>query len=269
MPTADERLRQVMPKVTRAKEHVTNLERELRAFLDRSPYKVAAKDDQVTRKLVYYVTSAEATPECLPLIAGDAVQNLMSALDHLACQLVCSDTADKPPHPNRIYFPVADDFAKYELRKHERMEGAHPTTLDAIDALKPFKGGNDLLWTLYKLNNIDKHRLLFTVGAQAAGINVGQLLANDIRASFPAVAVAAFESMNAFLMPADPGFPLTAGFVLYTGGVDEKPNPKQQFRFEVVLNEPGVIEGTPLLEVMNELIGLVERIVTALTPRLR
>ena len=36
--------------------------------------------------------------------------------------------------------------------------------VDAIDAIKPYKGGNDTLWRLHGLNNIDKHRLLITVG---------------------------------------------------------------------------------------------------------
>jgi hypothetical protein len=270
MSTADERLKQVTAKITRAKEHVADLERERRAFLDTNPFKVAAKRDPETRKLVYYVMSAEATPDCLPLIAGDAIQNLMSALDHLAYQLVWSDTAGHPQYPDRIHFPVGDDKEKYEKKKRRHMKGAHEETLEAIDAMEPYKGGNNLLWALYRLNNIDKHRMLFTVGSQAAGINVGQLSANEVRGVFPADTVAAFEAMNAFLIPADKGFPLKAGFVLYIGGVDEEPNPNQQFRFEVVLSEPEVIDdGKPLLETASELTGLVEHIVTRLTPRLR
>jgi hypothetical protein len=57
---------------------------------------------------VYYVLSVEPTPESLALIAGDAIQNLMSALDHLAFQMVCNDTEDNPPNPSWIYFPIAD-----------------------------------------------------------------------------------------------------------------------------------------------------------------
>jgi hypothetical protein len=268
MPTVDERLKQVTLKIKRAKEHVSDLERELGAFLDANPYKVGAKHDPQTRKLIYYVTSVEPTPDCLPLIAGDAIQNLMSALDHLAYQIVCSDTADNPPNPNWIYFPIADDATKYEAVKRGKMKGSRQETFDAIDALKPYKGGNDLLWILYKLNNIEKHRLLLTVGSQAAGINLGQLVSGLLGSAFPAEAVAAFESMNVFLNPADKGFPLRAGFELYIGAVDEKPNPKQQFRFSVALCEPGIIEGKALLETINQLTTLVEGIVGALTPRL-
>lgn len=269
MPTADDRLKQVSLKVERAKEHGTDLQKELRAFLERGPYKVGAKHDPKTRKLIYYVTSAEPIPDCLPLIAGDAIQNLMSALDHLAYQMVCNDTGDNPPNPSRIYFPVFDDATKYEMKKRGKMEGARKETFDAIDALKPYKGGNDLLWALYRLNNIEKHRLLLTVGSQAAGINLGQLMTGYLGGTFPAEAVAAFESMSVFLNPTDKGFPLTAGFELYIGAADEEPNAKQQFRFDVALSEPGIIDGKPLLETVNQFTALVDGVVTALTPRLK
>ncbi len=268
MPTIDERLKHVTLKIKRAKEHAADLQQQLRVFLDTSPYKVGAKHDTQTRKLVYFVTSAEPIPDCLPLIVGDVLQNLMSALDHLAYQIVCSDTGDNPPNANWIYFPIADDFQKYEAKKGGKMQGARPDTFVAIDALKPYKGGDDLLWALYRLNNIEKHRLLLTVGSQAAGINLGQLMAGHLGGTFPAAAVAAFESMNIFLNPADKGFPLRAGFELYIGAVDEKPNPKQQFRFDVVLSEPGIMEGKPLLDTVNQFTVLVEGVVTALTPRL-
>lgn len=260
---------QITLKIKRAKEHVAELERQLRAFFDTNPYKVGTKHDPQTRKLIYYVASAGPIPECLSLVAGDAIQNLMSALDHLAYQIVCSDTGDKPPNPNWIYFPIADDAAKYEAKKRGIMEGARQETFDAIDALKPYKGGNDLLWVLYRLNNIEKHRLLLTVGSQAAGVNVAQDLARRAGTTIPPRAIAMLESMSIFLRPADSGFPLKEGFELFVGAVDEKPNPKQQFRFEVALSEPGIIEGKSLLETVHQLTALVEGIVTALGPRLK
>jgi hypothetical protein len=194
---------------------------------------------------------------------------MMSALDHLAYQIVCCDTEDNPPNPNWIYFPIAEDSAKYEAKKHGKMEGACQGTFDAIDSLKPYKGGNDLIWTLYQLNNIEKHRLLLTVGSHATGINLGQYLAHNLRGTFPVGAVDAFESMNVFLNPADKGFPLKAGFELLIGDVDEQPNPKQQFRFAVALNEAGVIDGKSVIETVNQFVKLVEGIVTTLTPRLK
>lgn len=269
MPTKDERLVHVTLKVKRAKEHVAELERELRSFLNANPYKVAAKRDPQTRKLIYYIASVEPTPSCLPLIAGDAIQNVMGALDHLAYQIVCSDTGDKPPRAHRIYFPIFDDAAKYKAEKGGKIEGALQDSFDAIDAIKPYKGGNDLLWVLGRLNNIEKHRLLLTVGSLAAGFNMSQVMANNLKGKMDPAFVAMIERMDVFLNFADKGFPLKAGFELFIDAVDAEPNPKQQFRFDIALNEPGVIEGKPLLETVHQLVNLVEGIVTALTPRLK
>jgi len=269
MPTATERLRHVTPKIRRAKQHVTDLEREIRRFLDTSPYKVASKVDSQTKRPTYYVSSVEPTPESLPLIAGDAVQNLVSALDHLAFQLVCSDTGDNPPKPNRIYFPIADDAAKYEAKKNGKMMGASQATIKAIDALRPYNGGNDLLWVLHELNNIEKHRLLLTVGSCAAGMHLGQLMARLSASSFPRAAVVAMKEMSGFLMPADKGFPLRPGFELYVGAPNERPDPDQQFRFNVALNEPGVIDSKSLLETLHQLTTSVESVITDLMPCLK
>jgi hypothetical protein len=43
----------------------------------------------------------------------------------------------------------------------------------AIDALKPYKGGNDVLWQLHELNNVDKHRLILTVGSAVRSTDLG------------------------------------------------------------------------------------------------
>lgn len=266
MPKVDERLRHVTLKVERAYDHISALEQQLRAFLESHPYKVGEKRDPKTRKLIYFVESAEPVPDCLPLIAGDAIQNLMSALDHLAYQIVCSDTGDNPPNPGGIYFPIADERAKYEHKRRRKMVGACQQTFDAFDALKPYKGGNDQLWALHRLNNIEKHRLLLTVGSQAGGMHLSQLM---VSANLPSKLVDAVERTNLYLNPAEKGFPLTAGFELYIGAVDENPNPKARFRFDVALSEAGVIEGKPVLEVINQFAKVVDDTVAALTPLLK
>ena len=259
MPTVEDRLLHIWPKIERAKHHVSEVNGRINAFLKTNPYKVAAKCDSQSR---------EPVPVHIALIAGDAIQNLMSALDHLAYQLVLADTNDNPPNPNWIYFPIADDAAKYEAKKGGKIEGARKETLDAIDAIKPYKGGNDLLWSLYRLNNIEKHRLLLTVGSRAAGVNLGQIMSSHLKGVFPTDAVAAFESMNVFLNPADKGFPLKAGFELFIDAPDAELNPNLQFRFDVALSEPGIIEAQSLLETLHKMTNLVEGIVAALASRL-
>jgi hypothetical protein len=257
---------QITLKIKRAKDHVADLDREIRRFLESNPYKVATKRDPATRKLIYYVSSVQCTPDRLPLIAGDAVQNLMSALDHLAYQLVLSDTNGSPPNPSWIYFPIADDAAKYEAKKQGKMQGADQKTFDAIDALKPYKGGNDLLWILYRLNNIEKHRLLITVGSMYQSMDIGADMSQRMRKAFPGIQ---FPTMSAFFGVKDGLFPLKDGDVLFIGAPDDEVNKDMKFAFNIALNEPGIIEGKPLLETLHQLTALVEGIVTALESRLR
>jgi hypothetical protein len=274
MPTIDDRLKQITLKVERAKRHVTDLEKEIRAFLETNPYKVVTKSDPNTRRLIYYLANVDPTPDCLPLLAGDAIQNLMTALDHLAYQIVCSDTADQPPNPRSIYFPIADSAKEYEDRKHRRMQGARPETFDAVDALEPYKGGNDPLWVLSRLNNIEKHRQLITVGSAFRSLNLGAHVSKMTADYFAANPDSPFHGMevpimNVFVRPANVGFPLNAGDTLFTDAPDAEPNPYLQFRFNVALYEPEIIEAQSLLEKIHELTTLVERIVAALTPRLQ
>ena len=94
-------------------------------------------------------------------------------------------------------------------------------------------------------------------------------MAGHLRGTFPEGAVKAFEAMDIYLNPADKGFPLHPGFELYIGAPDEEPNPKQQFRFDVVVSEPGICQGKPLLALTNELMVLVEGILTTLSPCLQ
>jgi hypothetical protein len=82
--TADERLRHVRLKAERAAEHLENLRAEITSFLAASPCRVAARRDQQTRRLTYYVDAVSPVPDRVALIAGDAIQNRMSTLDHLA-----------------------------------------------------------------------------------------------------------------------------------------------------------------------------------------
>jgi hypothetical protein len=274
MPNTDERLKQITLKVERAKKHVSDLDRETRAFLKTNPYKVAVKRNPDTRQMIYYVASVEPTPDCLPLLAGDAIQNLMSALDHLAYQIVCSDTGDSPPNPNWIYFPIADSAEKYEAKKHGKMQGARQETFEAIDALKPYNGGNDPLWALYRLNNIETHRLLITVGSMFQSVNLGahmsKMMADHIAANpHSPLHGNEFPILDLFFAPANVLFPLKVGDQLFIDAPDAEPNENLQFRFNVALYEPQVIEAQSLLETVHELTTLVEGIVAALTPRLK
>src|SRR5712692_6108746 len=100
-------------------------------------------------------------------LAGDIVHNLRAALDHLAQQLAllgCPTLNDK--ELRQIEFPIAETLCKYEADKARKVKGMRPEAIEAIDRLRPYKDGNHALWRLHELDNIDKHRTLFTFGPE-------------------------------------------------------------------------------------------------------
>lgn len=89
MPTAAERLSRIRLKIERAKKHIREFEQRLEAFRLRNPYGFMREDDPNTGERIYKVRVSEEPPvEDLALIAGDAIHQTRSALDHLAWQLV-------------------------------------------------------------------------------------------------------------------------------------------------------------------------------------
>jgi hypothetical protein len=194
----------------------------------------------------------------------------MSALDHLAFQLVSSDCTGNPPVPDKIYFPIGYTSTHYTRAFVERkMQGGAQATFDAIDIIEPYKGGKGHnLWVLNRLNNIEKHRLLLTVGSKVAGVDVIQDFVFLYRNVYPELS-AAFSQQSAVYSLADDGFPLKAGFVLARYPADTEANPNAPFVFDVALDESGILKSKSLLVTLHELATLVEHIINNLSPLLR
>jgi hypothetical protein len=268
--TVDERLISTRIKIERAKKHLHDLEVEVRSFLDSQPYRIGIKRDPQTRRPVYYLLSVQDTPLSIAAITGDVIQNLRSALDHLAYQLAIIGPGGKGSL-RRIYFPISKNEADYKTQKSSKVRGMRPDAIKAIDALKPYRGGNDMLWHLHELNNVDKHRLLITVGSAYNSVNVGPTMHRIMKHTWN---VAGFDDADIipmpdlFIKPADRLFPLKAGDELFSDVPDAEADEKIQFRFEIAFGEPHIVEGKPLIETLQQMIELVDNIILRFRPLL-
>ncbi len=170
-----DRLAGARAKVERAKQHINELDTILGAFFRTNPYRVGTKRDPQTRRLIYYLVSVRDVPPEISVVAGEVLQSMRSALDHLAYQLVLVGTGQSDPFYH-VYFPIFDSSSEYEAKKLKQIRGMRQDAIDAIDELKPYRGGNDTLWRLHKLNLVDKHRLLVTVGSQMRSADIEDYL---------------------------------------------------------------------------------------------
>ena len=261
---ADERLELIRLKLKRADKHIRDLQAAMDAFGNSNPYKVSTKRNPKTRQLIYYLSSVEPTPDCFATITGDAINNLRSALDHLAQQLylVGSNTTI---YRDQTSFLIAQSAKKFKAGLPGKIEGMRQKAIDDICALEPYAGGKGAdLWIFHRLNNIDKHRLIVTVGAVLRSVDLGALVSAQFNRAFGMK----ITPVSVFFRTANIKFPLKAGDKLLADSTDTEPNKNMQFRFEIVINEPGLIEGKSLLETIVEFSNRVKGIVEAFRPHL-
>ena len=91
-------------KLDRAKQRMKELEEALQSFYATNPFKFSGKPDLQAGKVVYTMDSVKDAPDEASLIAGEIIQNLRSALDHLAYQLFLR--AGGTGAGKNIYFPI-------------------------------------------------------------------------------------------------------------------------------------------------------------------
>jgi hypothetical protein len=169
-------------KTRRAHNLLVGLEKRVQRFIDSDPYAIYSLKDPHAREHVIFlkVTKAPRLHDWA-IVAGDAVHNLRSALDHVVWELTIRGLG-KPPFPltkdwRRIEFPVFRERRVYLYgpNPNSTKEGVSGSGLYKIrsidprfyalfDSLQPFHDGpkrdRNLLQVLQELDLIDKHRAL-------------------------------------------------------------------------------------------------------------
>lgn len=156
-------------KIERAEVHFDSLHSKINAFLngEPKPYGFVAEIDVEASQALWRLHIVEEPPLEWSTIAGDYVQNLRAALDHLIWVLVKAN-GHEPGRGNA--FPIfdvepTDKSSNGERRKWNRqVHGLHPSVLRFLDLCQPYKGpdrpSTHVLAGLRTLSNEDKHRTL-------------------------------------------------------------------------------------------------------------
>ncbi|HKB91805.1 MAG TPA: hypothetical protein VKC60_14910, partial [Opitutaceae bacterium] len=130
-------------KLERAKRQMKELSDALKAFFRTKPYKFSGKPNPRDHEVLYTMDVVKSVPDEIPLIAGEIIQNLRSALDHLAYQLYRKGSGSAKINKD-IAFPIAENKLKYDGKdgiKWRRTKGMDPAAIAAIDAVQPNGGG--------------------------------------------------------------------------------------------------------------------------------
>jgi hypothetical protein len=266
----NERLRDVQAKVERVGTILSTLETDVNSFLASQPFEVAAKREDQTRQVTYYAARVEAIPPPIAATAGDALHNLRSALDYLVVELIRAEGNNPTRHSG---FPIFASFGVYQAQRRERIQGIGKEAMAAIGAIKPYRGGNAILWSLQSLCAVERHRLVGVIGVAIrfksvtpAVLAYARKLWNDLYGSWRAPELFLQESA-AFIESIRRHFRLTAGDVIFVSPAGADPEDQPEFSFDLAFGE-GETGNLALLETLRQMVDEVGNIVTKLRPLL-
>lgn len=264
--------------------HRDAVERALHTWQSTAPIESYRQDTELGVEFKVHVRSA--LPAEVPLIVGDCIHNLRSALDHLVYECVAI------PNDRNCQFPTWGDpstFNPTAWRKtvKRRVPGPHAHALrDALRGLKPYRGGeHEFIWLLTYLDDIDKHRLVLAVSSAVQAVATTSsadvttsaedwIAANEGTRGRTFVEVPTGPSGEAMFRDAelkltlapDSPYPLVDGCTVLTyAGPGWATIREHGMDFDVVLAEPDHVAGTPLLAVLDVLVSNTETLIMELT----
>jgi hypothetical protein len=253
--------RVILSKVERAKKHIEDLHASLEAFWKTNPNRIRFQDDVKAGERSYYLVTAKDIPLDILNVIGDALHNLRSALDHTAYAFPLATGGKRGWNQ----FPIVDSAAKYmSADVRGKVQTFREDVVKALDALKPYKGGNDTLWRLHELNKIDKHRLLLTASITNTARSMTPTERSEITIRFTNQSNADPLTLVRALKGITP-VPLNAGDKIYTVPHSEMEQ-YMQFHFDVAFNEPQIIQCKPVIETLHEMAKIVGHIVLEFDP---
>jgi|SRR5208282_1760114 len=231
-------------KIARAKEHFLNLHREIEKFTLVNPYeRVIEPHPDNPDHLIHKIKMTKEIPASIADTTADVVNNLRNALDNSGYAVaVASGVAD----PKFSAFPFARSVAQM-ANSLGRSKDIPKEIQSLFCGFQPYLGGDDLLWALNEICNGDKHKMVIPIGT------------GMVRAA------AGVESVGYFSMPEPHVWNRAKNEMeLITLGKDAKFKYNFHFRFSVAFNDIQVVDGEPVLGVLDDLCGKVESILVCI-----
>lgn len=253
-PTA--RLAGVLAKIQRANHHIEELDGHARAFADDNRHCVVCERDPESGEGVFRIRLTAPLPGAVPLILGDAVHNLRSALDYLAWQLVLASGGNPDESTSYPLRPTPWAYKK-AVRTKGTVEALPPHVRGRIEATQPYQSGYEHLGVLSILDNTDKHRLLIVAFAAARVMGLGMASVPDGPKPYTFRPTGARRGGAMVIQDGD-----ELGRV--AAGREDEVHPL--LVPEIAFGEAGVVEGEPVVEFLTQLSQLVEGVVNQFDP---
>ncbi len=183
----------------------------------------------------------EPLPLELSVEAGIYIHTLRSSLDILATALAYRYGI---PNPEDHYFPVAVServFNSGGYKGIEFIKGLPAAQRTLVEELKPYQGGNPLLWALHRLDILRKHKRLLEIGIWPGSMRVSGW---GLRNGFSTVA--SFVSVNGETV---------------LGLISKGAQAQVQVAPEIAINETGLMPSQAFIVALHDFAKLATEII--------
>lgn len=220
---------------------IDKLAKELAEFAASDPIQVIWHFEipQCNPWRIYRTKQVAHLPQVTQIHAGVIINELRAILDALACALAVRNGHD---NVKGTYFPTGQTKEIFDDQLKRKTKKLSAQDRDTIATLRPFLGGNDLLYALHSSDIIRKHQRLIVLTGNVENFSMGSNRGWSLDGS-------KFDYIKA-------GQPIGEPFARLA------PDYHIEFRFSVVavFAEPDAIKSKPVVTVLNDFAGAVESI---------
>lgn len=236
-------------KHKRASAHAEDLKDRIVRYLKGNPFGHEIREDPDTEEQFVLLRLTTRIPDEWPCIVGDIIHNLRSSLDVLATDLARRNGANSKKKVSETYFPIAADRRSFDQKLKRQARHLAQEDRRILHELRPYGDGN-LLWKLHRLSVHDKHGAIAVV---ACGVKDGLYMTMPIARTGP----------TEFTWRA-PGTLIEGGDVVmrWRGCLGER-NPDAGMRLHIAFGQGTPVEGEPVIELIDALVGKVGRTIEA------
>ena len=171
-------------RLARANEKITNIKTEIDAFFDAKPY-VQAVERNASGFDEHKMKLTRDLPDGITDLTYEAIEAIRSSLDQAAYAIAVACNSKRP---DLIHFPIADNAADFEKVVRGRIKDFPPDILALFRSLKPYQGGNDLIWALNRVRRQAAHRLIVPVGTISEALVYEFSISRPLPLTIPAAA---------------------------------------------------------------------------------
>lgn len=228
-------------RLLRAKQHIRDLDSRIEKFFKKQPHKRAVDLDADGLTELHKVKLTKPVPAQFSDRTAETIEALRSALDQTGYAVAILAGAVEP---KSAYFPIAETDTGLEMVIKGRCKDLPPDIVSFFRSFKPYKGGNDPIWTLNRASTVAKHRALIRVGMSVLKISVNSpsLLMGR---SIPAPKWDS-EKNEVIFGIVGPGGKFQYDF---------------EFTFFIAFDEIEIIEGMPVVPILATMTGEVDRVI--------